>query len=70
MRQALAILVATTLAGCANVPDSVAPYGECTLPVTRNAGMGVTSPGCAAWTFGPTPKQRADFDKRKEQRLQ
>lgn len=55
------ILAALLLAGCAAKP---AQYGECVLPVKRNAGLGVMVEGCAAWTFGPTARQRQLFDER------
>jgi hypothetical protein len=47
MRAALILVV--VLAGCASSP---AEYGTCTVPITRDAGMGVQVPGCAAWQFG------------------
>jgi hypothetical protein len=56
-----AVLLA--LAGCANRP---AEYAECTVPVKRDAGMGVVTDSCAAWIIGkPTRSQQADFEQRR-----
>lgn len=54
---------AALLAGCASGP---ADYAECTVPVKRDAGMGVMVDSCAAWTIGtPTKRQAREFDRRK-----
>lgn len=37
-------LLALLLSGCSAVPDNY-----CTLPTTRDAGMGVVVPSCHAW---------------------
>lgn len=65
MKTAL-IIASLVLAGCASSPQQpqYAQFADCTLPVTREAGMGVKVPGCAAWTFGPTRLQRVEFQQR------
>lgn len=61
MLKLIVFAVVLGLAGCAQVPKTMG-YGECLVPVKRPAGMGVYVEGCAAWSFGPSKKQRADFD--------
>lgn len=53
--------LAAALAACATQEPE---YATCTLPITRDAGMGVRVEGCAAWEFGPTPSQKREFDAR------
>jgi len=38
------------LAGCTVTP--IEPYARCTLPYTRDAGLGVRVPACHAWEIG------------------
>lgn len=60
MKLATALIV-IIVAGCAHQPSPYAMYADCTLPVTRNAGMGVAVPGCAMWHFGPSREQAYRF---------
>lgn len=53
--------IALLVAGCSS-PDKFARYADCTLPVVRDAGMGVMVDGCAAWSFGPSRAQAAAFN--------
>lgn len=58
----LVLLLALT--GCATgEPARFSRYADCTVPVTRDAGMGVRVDGCAVWTFGPNREQRARWDR-------
>lgn len=66
MKTILVAALAAALAGCASGPTD---YAECTVPVKRDAGMGVMVDSCAAWTIGtPTKRQSADFARRKAAR--
>jgi hypothetical protein len=56
-------LLVLLLSGCAS-----GDYAQCLVPVTRNAGMGVTVPDCATWQFGPSKAQTLRFE-RKDWRL-
>lgn len=42
------VVLLLLLVGCSNAPKQ---YAECTVPVKRNAGMGVYVDGCAVWTI-------------------
>jgi hypothetical protein len=65
MNRLFVILCAAILAGCASQPAQPgSEYAACTLPVTRDAGLGVRVPACAAWEFGPSKRQREEFDRR------
>lgn len=65
MRKYLFVLsLLLLLVGCGSPKRQYARYAECTVPVTRDAGMGVRVPGCAAWTFGPNREQRARFERK------
>ena len=46
----IASALALALAGCTSTPAQ--PYARCTLPYTRDAGLGVQVPGCHAWEIG------------------
>lgn len=64
MKKLFAMVVVATLivlSGCASAPaqQQYAKYASCTVPVTRDAGMGVRVPGCEAWSFGPSLMQGA-----------
>lgn len=62
--KALTLIAALLLAGCASTVDPLTGgYATCSLPVTRDAGLGVIVPGCAAWSFGPTKTQTARFNR-------
>lgn len=60
--------LAAVLAGCA-APES--PHGQhCVVPVTRtieHGGQTAEVPSCAGWIFGPTKRQREEFDRRSKQ---
>lgn len=56
-----ALLLVFLLVGCSSAPKT-AMDEHCTIPVTRDAGMGVMVPGCVAWTFGPSREQAARFN--------
>lgn len=63
-RTAIAIL----LAGCA-APAQDHCVEKAPDDVIVVDGQAVTLPGrCKAWVFGPTQKQREEFDERKQQR--
>ncbi len=51
MKSLIIAVAAALLAGCSTTRSADA-VADCTLPVARNAGMGVTVESCASWTFG------------------
>jgi hypothetical protein len=65
MLKVIAIVVALLVAGCSSgAKNQYSQYAECTLPVTRDAGMGVRVDGCSAWAFKPTRSQMTAFEAR------
>lgn len=61
--RALVVAVAA-LSGCA-APSKDTEYGDCTLRVNRDAGMGVRVDSCAAWAFRPSQPSIDGFDYRR-----
>ena len=59
MKMVLILIAAFVLSGCAS-----GDYAECTLPIVRDAGMGVRVQGCSAWEFKPSRQQQAMFERR------
>jgi hypothetical protein len=55
---AMVLALGIIMSGCADTPKE---YAQCTLPITRNIGLGVKIPGCANWEFGPSKAQSAAF---------
>lgn len=58
MKRVLLLVAVLLTVGCSSAPKQ---YAECTVPVKRNAGMGVYVDGCAAWSFGPSRVKQAEF---------
>jgi hypothetical protein len=48
----IVLAISGLLFGCASEPQRFDRYAECTVPVRRDAGLGVKVDGCAVWQFG------------------